>query len=93
MCSDDANSDIETAKMESFFAARGYSNDLVRRRRGRASTNSRAEILKSDAPNNNANDNVPFVTPVTLLPGKSFQEISGSFVRIARQEISSINHH
>ena len=62
MCSDDANSDIEAAKRESFFAARGYPNDLVRRRRGRASTNSRTEILKSDAPNNNANDNVPIVT-------------------------------
>ena len=48
--------------METFFAARGYPNDLIRRGRERASTKSRAEILKSDAANNIAKDRVPFVT-------------------------------
>ena len=44
ICSDDANFDIEAAKMETFLAARGYPNDLIRRGRERASTKSRAEI-------------------------------------------------
>ena len=48
--------------METFFTARGYPNDLIRKGRERASTKSRAEILKSDAANNIANDRVPFVT-------------------------------
>ena len=62
ICSDDADFDIEAAKMETFFAARGYPTDLIRRGRERASTKSRAEILKSDAANNIAKDRVPFVT-------------------------------
>ena len=62
ICSDDADFDIEAAKMETFFAARGYPNDLFRRGKERASTKSRAEILKSDAVNNIAKDRVPFVT-------------------------------
>ena len=48
--------------METFYAAHGYPNDLIRRGRERASTKSRAEILKSDAANNIAKDRVPFVT-------------------------------
>ena len=82
--------------METFFAARGYPNDLIRRGRERASTISRAEILKSDAASNITNDRVPFVTtfhPSNLVAGKSSQGISRSFARIARQEISLINHH
>ena len=47
--------------METLFAARGYPNDLIRRGRELASTKSRAEILKSDAANNIANDRDPFV--------------------------------
>ena len=71
ICSDDANFDIEAAKMETFLAARGYPNDLIRRGRERASTKSRAEILKSDAANtanNIAKDRIPFVT--TFHPSK-----------------------
>ena len=29
ICSDDADLDIEAAKMETFFTARGYPNDLI----------------------------------------------------------------
>ena len=36
ICSDDADFDIEAAKMETFFTARGYPNDLIRRGRERA---------------------------------------------------------
>ena len=66
ICSDDADFDIEAAKMEIFLAARGYLNDLIRRGREQASTKSRAEILKSVAANNIAKDRVPFLT--TFLP-------------------------
>ena len=59
ICSDDANFDIEAAKMETFLAARGYPNDLIRKGRERTSTKSRAEILKSDAANNTAKDRIP----------------------------------
>ena len=48
--------------METFFAARGYPNDLIRRGRDQASTKSRAEILNSDAANNIAKDRLSFVT-------------------------------
>ena len=59
ICSDDANFDNEAAKMETFLAARGYPNDLIRKGRERASTKSRAEMLKSDAANNTAKDRIP----------------------------------
>ena len=36
ICSDDADFDIEAAKMETFFTERGYPNDLIRRGRERA---------------------------------------------------------
>ena len=36
ICSDDADFDIEAAKMETFFTARGYPNDLIRRGRERS---------------------------------------------------------
>ena len=93
ICSDYADFDIEAAKMETFFAARGYPNDIIRRARERASTKSRAEILKSDPANNIANGRVSFVTtfhPSNLVAGKSSQGISGSFARMARQGISLI---
>ena len=73
ICSDDTDFDIEAAKMETFFAARGYPNDLIGRGRERASTKSRGKILKSDAVNNIAKDRLPFVTtfhPLTLLSRK-----------------------
>ena len=38
--------DIETAKMETFFVLRGYPNYIIGRGRERASTKSRADILK-----------------------------------------------
>ena len=46
ICSDDADFDIEAAKLEIFLAARGYPNGLIRTGREQASTKSRAEILK-----------------------------------------------
>ena len=64
---------IEAAKMETFFAARGYPNDLIRREKEQASTKSRFEILTSDAANNNANERVPSVNtfhPMNLDAGK-----------------------
>ena len=72
--------------MEIFFAARGYPNDLIRWGRDRASTKSRAEILKNDAANITT-DKVLFVAtfnPRTLLPRKSSRGISESFAKIAR---------
>ena len=69
ICSDDTDFDIEAAKMETFFAARGYPNDLIGRGRERASTKSRGKILKSDAVNNIAKDRLSS-TPVTLLSRK-----------------------
>ena len=58
ICSDNADFDIEAAKMTP-----GYPNDLIRRGREQASTKSRAEILKSDhAANNITIDRVPFAT-------------------------------
>ena len=85
ICSNDADFDIEAAKMETFFAARGYPNDIIRRGRERASTKSRAEILKSDAANNIAKDRVPFVT--TFHPSNLVVEkiISRNF-RILRED-------
>ena len=56
-----ADLDIEAAKLETLFAARGYPNDLIRRGRKLPSTKSRAVFLKSDAANNIANDRDPFV--------------------------------
>ena len=71
--------------METFFAARGYPTDLIRRGRERASTKSRAEILKSDAANNIAKVRVPFVT--TFHPSNLVVEkiISRNF-RILRED-------
>ena len=59
ICSDDADFDIEAARMETFFASRGYPDDVIRRGRVRAS---RVEILNSVVANNTAFDRVPFVT-------------------------------
>ena len=47
--------------METFLAASGYPNDPIRREKEQASTKSRAEILKIDGANNNANERVPSV--------------------------------
>ena len=90
ICSDDADFHIEAAKMETFFAARGYPSDLIRRGRERASTKSRAEILKSDPANNIANDRVPFVT--TFHPSNLVAEkiISRNF-RILREDSTTGN--
>ena len=71
--------------METFFAARRYPNDLIRRGREQASTKSRAEILKSDSANNIAKDRLPFVTtfhPSNLVVEK---KISRNF-RILRKD-------
>ena len=89
ICNDDADFDIdfdiEAAKMETFFTARGYPNDLIRKGRERALTKSRAEIFKSDAANNIAKDRVPFVT--TFHPSNLVVEkiISRNF-QILREE-------
>ena len=76
--------------METSFAARGYPNDLIRRGRERASTKSRAEILKSDAASNIKNDRVPFVT--TFHPSNLVAEkiISRNF-RILREDSTTRN--
>ena len=47
ICSEDDDFDIEATKMETSFTARGYPNDLIRRRRERASNKSWAEIHES----------------------------------------------
>ena len=84
ICSYDADFDIEAAKMETFFTARGYPNDLIRKGRERASTKSRAEILKSDAANNIAKDRVPFVT--TFHPSNLVKKIISRNFRILRED-------
>ena len=76
--------------METFFAASGYPNDLIGREKQQASTKSRAEILKSDAANNNANERVPSVNtfhPMNLDAGKI---ISTNF-RILRDDSTTNN--
>ena len=87
---------IVAAKMETFFAARGYPNDLIRREKEQASTKSRAEILKSDAANNNANERVPSVNTFHLMNLDSGKIISTNF-RILRDDSTtnniSINHY
>ena len=85
ICSDDSGLDIEEARLETLFAARGYPNDLIRRGRERASTISRAEILKGDAASNITNDRVLFVT--TFQPSNLVTEkiISRNF-RILRED-------
>ena len=82
--------------MKTFFAARGYPNDFIRRGRERVSTISGAGILKSDAASNITNDRVPFVTafhPSNLVAEKI---ISRNF-RILREDSTtrniSNNHH
>ena len=64
--------------METFFGARGYPNDLIRRGRERASTKPRAKMLKSEAANDIVNDRVPSVTtfhPSNLVARKTSQGI------------------
>ena len=81
---------IEAAKMETFFAASGYPNDLIRGEKEQPSTKSRAEILQSDASNNNANERVPSVNtfhPMNLDAGKI---ISTNF-RILRDDSTTNN--
>ena len=48
ICSENDDFDIEGTKMETFFVARGYPNDLIRRGRERATTRSSAEILEGN---------------------------------------------
>ena len=62
ICSDDADFDIEAARMETIFAACWYPDDVIRRGRERASTKSGVEILNSVVANNTAIERVPFVT-------------------------------
>ena len=90
ICSDDSDFNIDSARMETFFKARGYPNVLIRRGRERASTISRAEILKSDAASNITNDRVPFVT--TFHPSNLVAEkiISGNF-QILREDGTTRN--
>ena len=90
ICGDECDFDIEAARMETFFAARGYQNDLIRRGRERTSTISRAEILKSDAASNITNDRVPFVT--TFHPSNLVAEkiISRNF-QILREDSTTRN--
>ena len=46
ICSDNADFDIKAARMETFFASRGYPDDVIRRGRDQALTKSRVQILK-----------------------------------------------
>ena len=65
--------------METFFGARGYPNDLIRRGRERASTKPRAKMLKSEAANDIVNDRVPSVTtfyPSNFVARKNFSRNS-----------------
>ena len=76
--------------METFLAASGYPNDPIRREKEQASTKSRAEILKIDGANNNANERVPSVNtfhPMNLDAGKI---ISTNF-RILRDDSTTNN--
>ena len=54
ICSDNADFDIEAARMETFFASRGYPDDVIRRGREQALTKSRVQILNSIIANNTA---------------------------------------
>ena len=76
--------------METVFAARGYPDDLIRRGRERASTKLRAEILRSDAANNTANDRVPLVTTFHPLNLDASKIISRNF-RILRDDSTTSN--
>ena len=76
--------------METFFAARGYQNDLIRREKEQASTKSKAEILKSDAANNNANERVPSVSTFHPMNLDASKIISTNF-RILRDDSTTNN--
>ena len=77
-------------KVETFFVARGYPNDLIRRGRERASTRSMAEILESNAGNNTANDRVPLVTTFHPMNLDDCKIISRNF-RILHDDITTNN--
>ena len=88
ICSENDDFDMEATKMETFFAARGYPNDLIRRGRQRASTRSRAEILESNAGNNTANDRVPLVNTFHPMNLDACKIISRNF-RILHDDITT----
>ena len=90
ICSGDDDFDTEATTMEKFFAARGYPNDIIRRGRERVSTKSRAEILKSNAGNNTANDRLPFVTIFHPMNLDACKIISRNF-RILRDDSTTGN--
>ena len=76
--------------METFFVARGYPNDLIRRGRERASIKSRAELLENNAGNNTANDRVPLVTTFHPMNQDACKIISGNF-RILHNDSTTNN--
>ena len=89
-CSENDDFAIEATTMETFFVARGYPNDLIRRERERASTRSRAEILESNAGNNTANDKVPLVTTFHPMNLDACKIISRNF-RTLHDDITTNN--
>ena len=90
ICSENDDFDIEATKMETFFAARGYPNDLIRIGRQQASTRSRAEILESNTGNNTANDRVPLVTTFHPINLDACKIISRNY-RILHDDITTNN--
>ncbi|KAL9976434.1 hypothetical protein ACROYT_G013734 [Oculina patagonica] len=79
ICSENDDFESEANKMETFFEARGYPNDLIRRGRERASIKSRAELLENNSGNNTANDRVPLVTTFHPMNQDACKIISGNF--------------
>ena len=90
ICSENDDFESEANKMETFFAARGYPNDLIRRGRERASIKSRAELLENNAGNNTANDRVPLVTTFHPMNQDVCKIISGNF-RILHNDSTTNN--
>ena len=79
ICSENDDFESEANKMETFFGARGYPNDLIRRGRERASIKSRAELLENNAGNNIANDRAALVTTFHPMNQDACKIISGNF--------------
>ena len=90
ICSENDDFESEANKMETFFVARGYPNDLIRRGRERASIKSRAELLENNAGNNTANDRVPLVTTFHPMNQDACKIISGNF-RILHDDSTTNN--
>ena len=79
ICSENDDFESVANKMETFFGARGYPNDLITRGRERASIKSRAELLENNARNNTANDRVPLVNTFHPMNHDACKIISGKF--------------